>query len=307
MILAAGLTPAWQQILEFDEFHPGEVNRARHVECCASGKVLNVGRAVHSLGADQCTLSVVGGSTGELIRSEFEQAGIQSRLIDSDRPTRVCTTVLDAGTSRTTELVENSAALPTAVLDEYRSVFREEATGADLIVITGSLPESTRASIYRELIDGHSERVILDARGPELLQALEVRPLLVKPNRSELEVTVGRRLTDDDSLLDGMRELNRRGAAWVVVSDGANAVWATSTDCVARFEPPSTRVVNPIGCGDCLAAGIAVALVEGRAVPDAVPFGMGAAADNLEQLLPCRLERSRVERFVDGVTRVDTT
>jgi hypothetical protein len=35
MILAAGLTPAWQQIYVFDRFHPGEVNRAIGVGRCA--------------------------------------------------------------------------------------------------------------------------------------------------------------------------------------------------------------------------------------------------------------------------------
>jgi len=41
VILVAGLTPAWQQILRFDDFRPGEVNRASEVQWCCSGKVLN--------------------------------------------------------------------------------------------------------------------------------------------------------------------------------------------------------------------------------------------------------------------------
>ena len=40
MILSAGLTPAWQQILVFDQMHWGEVNRASEVAWCGSGKVL---------------------------------------------------------------------------------------------------------------------------------------------------------------------------------------------------------------------------------------------------------------------------
>ena len=45
-------------------------------------------------------------------------------------------------------------------------------------------------------------------------------------------------------------------------------------------------MVNPIGCGDCLAAGIALALYRGAEPPEAVRFGMGAAADKLGRLLP---------------------
>ena len=42
MILTAGLTPAWQQVLVLDELLPGEVNRAREVHWCASGKAITL-------------------------------------------------------------------------------------------------------------------------------------------------------------------------------------------------------------------------------------------------------------------------
>ena len=57
-ILAAGLTPAWQQVLVFDAFTPGAVNRAREVHWCASGKVLNAARALHHLGGPARALTV---------------------------------------------------------------------------------------------------------------------------------------------------------------------------------------------------------------------------------------------------------
>src|SRR5262249_7617530 len=61
LILAAGLTPAWQQILQFDALAVGEVNRATDVQWCASGKVLNVGIALGHLGAESLTLAPLGG------------------------------------------------------------------------------------------------------------------------------------------------------------------------------------------------------------------------------------------------------
>ena len=61
MILSAGLTPAWQQILVFDSFRYGEVNRAAQVVWCSSGKVFNAGIAAHLLGGPSLTLATVGG------------------------------------------------------------------------------------------------------------------------------------------------------------------------------------------------------------------------------------------------------
>jgi fructose-1-phosphate kinase PfkB-like protein len=101
-----------------------------------------------------------------------------------------------------------------------------------------------------------------------------------------------------------MRELNKRGAEWVVVTQGKEPAWVTSSEGIHRLHPPEAAVVNPIGCGDCLAAGIAWGLSEKREPLDAFRIGMGAAADNLSQLLPARIDRERVLEFAD---RVDVT
>ena len=76
MILTAGLSPVLQQVLLSDALALGEVNRARDVSWCASGKVLNAARALHHLGAPGKALSAVGGSTGDAVRRDFARLGL---------------------------------------------------------------------------------------------------------------------------------------------------------------------------------------------------------------------------------------
>ena len=111
LILSAGLTPAWQQILVFDQVRWGEVNRAREVAWCGSGKVLNAGMAVHRLGGPSLTLAPLGGSPLVEIDREFADLGVPRRWIETRAATRVCTTILDRATGRITELVENGRPL----------------------------------------------------------------------------------------------------------------------------------------------------------------------------------------------------
>ncbi len=297
MIVAAGLSPAWQQILEFDEFTPGEVNRARQAVWCSSGKVLNVGLALGHLGAPSTTVALVGGSPRAAIEQEFADLGFASRWVAASRPTRVCTTLLDRATGQTTELVENAAAVTAGEVAEFRRQYTEAAATAKLRVLSGSLPPGTPPTFYRELLQATPGTAILDARGPELLAALEERPLLVKPNREELGRTVCRPLIDDADLRQAMREIVERGAEWIVVTNGSGEVLGTNARESYRWTPVRVPTVNPIGCGDCLAAGMAVALSERRDVPTAVAFGIAAAADNAAQLLPGRLDRPRIERL----------
>ncbi|MDB5339610.1 MAG: lacC [Planctomycetaceae bacterium] len=302
MILAAGLTPAWQQILVFDQLFLGEVNRATEVHCCASGKVLNVGVALHHLGASSRTLAAGGGWSLAAMQADLQQLGVPCRWITTSVPTRVCTTVLDSGGQMTTELVENSGVFSADELAQYQHAYLEEAAAAEVVVLSGSLPINAPETYYRDLVARTPGRVVLDVRGIELLHALHSKPFLVKPNRAELAKTLNRNLHQDADLQAAMLDLNASGARWVVITDGPHAVWVSSASQVWKLQPPQIDVVNPIGSGDSLAAGVAAALDAGVEVLEAVRHGIASAAYNATQLLPCRLDPQRIRDLQTQVT-----
>ncbi|HET6424097.1 MAG TPA: PfkB family carbohydrate kinase [Planctomycetaceae bacterium] len=296
MILAAGLTPAWQQILVFDQFKDGEVNRASQAVWCASGKVLNVGCALHHFGAPSHTLSFAGGLPGQALRDDFTRLKVPATWIETSTPSRVCTTILDRQRNITTELVENAAAVTAEELSAYRRAFIDLAKESERIVLSGSLPAGTPAGYYRSLIESVIESVscpvLLDFRGDDLRECLSLKPWLVKPNRAELAATVGEPLVTEADLLAAMQQLRTAGAEFVVVSDGPHAVWVAGSKGVSRFHPPVIEAVNPIGCGDCLAAGLAIAWHQGRRWDDAIEWAIGLAAENARHLLPARFSPS---------------
>jgi len=89
-----------------------------------------------------------------------------------------------------------------------------------------------------------------------------------------------------------------------VVTNGRHPVLVSGPDQQFELEPPpASRVLNPIGCGDCLAAGVAFAVAEGRPMLEAVRLGIAAAVENVSQLLPGRLSRADVERTLSTVER----
>ena len=295
MILSAGLTPAWQQILLFDSFRYGEVNRAREVHWCASGKVFNAGIAAHHLGGPSRTLAPVGGPPLAQIQREFDELGLPRRLVVTSAATRVCTTLIDQSTGTITELVQNGRPLLSTELDEFRQTYAEEAKEAGAAIIIGSLPVGTPISFYRDLVERTPCPAILDFRGEGLLSVLDLEPYVVKPNREELARTVGRSLQSDEDLFAAMRSLNDRGAQWVVITQGPGPVWVSSARELYRLDPPPIRdLVNPIASGDALAAAIGWATRAGHSVPDAVCLGLAAAAQNARHLLPCRIDPTRL-------------
>lgn len=305
MIVVAGLTPAYQQIMIYDVLRPGEVNRALDVRWCASGKVLNVAIALARLGGPLLTIAPLGGLAGRTIEREFEELDVPARWVFTRAATRVCTTVIERNPRRTTELVENAHALSEDELHMYAEAFAPALHGAAYIVFSGSLPAGAPSSYFLDLIDRGQvpgNQLILDIRGPEMLATLPRQPLLVKPNREELEMTVGRKLTSESDVISAMRDWVAKGAQWVLASDGAGATLLASAQEAYRFTPcPVEKIENPIGCGDVLTAGIAWGLRAGRPMVEAVRIGMAAAAENLVELLPARIDAKRALERVEKV------
>jgi 1-phosphofructokinase family hexose kinase len=293
VILAAGLSPAWQHVVVVDGLRPGEVNRARELHSCASGKVINVGLALHHLsGGDSAatlTITPAGGPSYDLIHDDLTRCGVPHRLIRTQSPTRICTTVLDRAAGTATELVENAHPISDDELQEFMTAFVQAARGARAVVLTGSTQPSVPPDIFSSLVKAAPCPAVLDIRGEQLLAALDSRPFLVKPNRQELAQTFGHPIVSDEDLHAAMQELHRRGAECVAVTAGMNPAWLLYEGALYQIQPtPAERIVNPIGCGDCLAAGIAWAVGHGANPLDAVRQGMDLAAQNLTTLLPAR-------------------
>jgi tagatose 6-phosphate kinase len=302
MILSAGLTPAWQQILLFKHFRLGEVNRAREVLWTTQGKVFNAAIAVHSLGGPSLALAPLGGSPLPAIHRELTELGVPHRWIETQAATRVCTTLVDRASNQITELVENGRPLTPGELDAYLRLYAEEAAHAEIVILTGSLPAGTPPSYYRTLLEKTRCPAVLDFRGEGLLNVLDLKPYIVKPNREELVQTVGRPLDDDTALLDAMRSLNARGARWVVVTQGANPVWITSSDQTYKLSPlPEPQIVSPIGSGDCFAAALAWATHAGLDITSSARLAAAAASENLRQLTTSRLNPARVRQCATEV------
>ena len=131
MIVVAGLSPAWQQVLVVDAFQPGAANRAQEAYWCGSGKVLNVAVALHHLSGgrpDQVlTLSTLGGAAYDAIEEELSVLGVSRRWVRTQSPTRVCTTLVDRSTGLVSELVENAGLITDAELAEFETKFAEVA------------------------------------------------------------------------------------------------------------------------------------------------------------------------------------
>jgi tagatose 6-phosphate kinase len=286
MILCVGLTPAWQRTLEFDRLRAGHVNRAARVTESPAGKSINVARVLRTLGANVVATGILGGDTGHAIARALSRAGIRACFVTGHSPTRICETVMDHATGTITELVQEAAPISPVEWRAFFVRFKRLAASARLVVISGKLPPGTPSDTYAKLARCGAP-VIIDSQGPPMLRAARAGVLLAKLNEEELAATPGLLAANAENIVvtagkDGARLINRAGQ------------W--------RYRPPRIRVINPIGSGDAMTAGIAHALARGASPVEAVRLGVACGAANALTLTPGTVTRAAVRRLQRGGT-----
>ena len=170
----------------------------------------------------------------------------------------------------------------------------------DILILAGSIPRSLPQDTYERLLarlQGKGVRAVVDATRDLLVNVLQYRPFLIKPNNHELGEIVGRELKTDAEIIAAARALQEKGACNVLVSmAGDGAILVDETGKVHRIGCPRGKVVNSVGAGDSMVAGFVagwmqtgsydMALRLGTACGSATAFSLGLATrEKIEELL----------------------
>jgi 1-phosphofructokinase family hexose kinase len=288
--LVVALNPA----LDVTHFVPGVdwagVNRPAVIRAQAGGKGLNVARTLRTIGAEVQVIGFAGGVTGEQVISALTARGVPATFTQISGETRRTFAVVD--TARGDAALFNEPGPPVGP-HEYATfcgIYEKALAGCTAVVLSGSLPQGLSPDTYAELSSiaaAAGVPVVLDADGEALLRGAAARPAIVKPNLAELETLVGRSLStpsgaDKNEVALAARELKAKGPQAVVVTLGADGLWAITDDGSWHAVPSAKVRGNPTGAGDAVAAGLVHGLVIGRAWDErlrhAVALGAASAA-----------------------------
>jgi len=303
-ILCVGVTPCLQRTIRFSRLRLGQVNRASSVAVSSGGKAINVARTLRALGESPLVTGFAGGETGNAMVSFMEMLGIETDIVWADQPTRICTTLIDETTGCVTELVEE-APLPApdawSALDEKLALLLAES---DLMIVAGAPPPGSPEDLYAGFArraQASGTAVLIDARGAVLMQALAYSPVLVKLNDRELVATCGGPINTEGALRATAQMLISKGAQWILVTQGEKDAWLLNQTLAWRLTPPAVEVLNAVGSGDAMTAGIAAGLVRGQSVPDAVQLGIACGSASTTTLTPGDLDADLVKQLVPEV------
>jgi 1-phosphofructokinase len=270
----------------------GAVQRAESVTSQAGGKGVNISRAC--VAADLPSIAVLPAAKDDPFVLELLAAGIDCRPVEHHGDLRVNITITEPD-GTTTKLNSPGPQATPQLLSELQDALVRRATGADWIVLAGSLPPGAPPDWYAGVVialRGAGARVAVDTSDAPLKALVDAMgsstraaPHLMKPNGEELASFTGHHPDELEAepaaAVDAARELVEAGVDSVLVTLGPRGAVLVCADGAWHAAPPPVTVVSTVGAGDSSLFGFLLGDVTGRRPEDclalAVAYGSAAA------------------------------
>ena len=186
MIYTVTFNPSLDYIVSMNGFEMGMTNRTTKEQIFPGGKGINVSIVLSNLGIENTALGFTAGFTGEEIEKETRKMGLRTDFIHVENGfSRINVKLKDY------DGTEINGMGPDITKDSIDKMY-EKLDGlqkGDALVLAGSIPKCLPDSIYSNIMERLQEKGILfvvDATKDLLLNVLQYKPFLIKPNNHEL-------------------------------------------------------------------------------------------------------------------------
>lgn len=274
MILTVTLNPAVDHTLNVDRFPvPDRVARADAARVDPGGKGINVSKYLVELETETVATGVVGGFLGKFVRDSLADGEINGDFVEIDGRTRLNTTIL--ADDAEFKINHDGPTVSQSAIDDLLDTVEHKSP--ETVVVGGSLPPGLGPDTIDRIARAGDWETVVDVGG-SLLEELNASYALCKPNREELAAATGSSVNSLEDCYDAVEALRRMGYDRVIASLGADgAIMSTPDDCF-HAAAVDTEVVDTVGAGDSLLAGVLSALDGGATDREALRAGMAVAS-----------------------------
>lgn len=258
---------------------PGETITGKSVKTIPGGKGANQAYAVGKLGGNVGMIGAVGDDEfGQALKKNLESAGVDTsalKVLENETTGQAFITVDDQG-ENSIILIPGANGKVTKDLVQACAACIEQC---DILIMQLEIPVET-AAYLKDLAVKLGKTVILDPAPaqPNLPDTLWQGVEYIKPNETELEILVGRKMETLEELKCGAREMIQKGVKGVIVSlGGEGCLFVTETE-ETYFPANKVKAVDTTAAGDSFTAAFALALSQGKSCDEAIRFGQKVSA-----------------------------
>ena len=263
MVYTITLNPSLDYAMYTDAVEICSVNAVERTAISAGGSGINISVMLGEFGVPSTALGFVAGFTGDEIERRVRKCGVKTDFVH-----------LPHGSSRINVRLKTSAETElNAPGDEVKSedimelfVKLHNVADGDVMVLSGSVPPGCPSDIYGQILEYvsvHKIKTVVDAHGELLTETLKYTPDLVKMNFDGLAELFGDKPTTDGEVAEYAKHLQNMGAKNVLITMGKDgALLMTEDGRSYRQSACSGTVVNPVGAGDSMLAGVVASLTD---------------------------------------------
>ncbi|GFO78898.1 1-phosphofructokinase [Lactococcus lactis] len=255
MIYTVTLNPALDYFMHYEELALGEVNRTGETQISAGGKGIMESRMLCLIGAKSKALGFLGGFSGQYIKDFLNENQIDSDFTEIEDLTRI--NVKLKSQENETSLDAAGPKLQESEINHFLEKF-DHLKEDDIVVFAGTIPKSLGEDFYERLIakvQKQKATFVMDVDGQKLLDSLPAHPLLIKPNREELEAIFETSFKNNEQIIPYGQKLLEMGAQNVIVSMAGDGALLFTNEKVYFAQGIKGELKNSIGAGDSTVAG----------------------------------------------------
>ncbi|WP_286032361.1 1-phosphofructokinase [Brachyspira pilosicoli] len=278
MIYTLTLNPAVDYYIDMENFEEGDLNKVNNAYTLAGGKGINVSKVLKNFNIESIALGFCGGFTGDYIKKDIKECGIKENFIYLEEATRIN---IKLKTSKSeSEIAGKSPNISKEKVHELLNYIKNNIKENDILVLSGSVPNSIESSIYKDIISNANKniKVILDARDDAFKIGLREKVFLTKPNKKELGEYFNKKIESTDDIIKYARELIKDGSKNVIVSLGKDGSVLVTENEVYIGNAPKGKLISSVGAGDSMVAGIVYGLSNNLSIVDSYKYAIASGS-----------------------------
>lgn len=242
------------------------------------GKGANQAIAVARLGAEVAFIGKIGDDIfGRQSSQLFEDEGVDiaGLVADEDQPSGIALITVDEKGENSIVVAPgaNARLYPEDVERSFKNY-----PEAQILLVQLEIPLDT-VQFAAELAKKQGVKVILNPAPanksvPDFYKLIDI----ITPNVTEAEMLTGVKITDSDSALVAAKKLRSFGVPTVIITLGSSGAILLDGEEFHHIDAPKVTAVDTTAAGDVFNGALAVAISEGKPLPEATAFACKAAS-----------------------------
>ena len=266
-------------ILNLETFPtPGETVTGNQYQVAFGGKGANQAVAAGRSGANIAFIACTGDDdTGERVRKQLASDNIDIAPVSvvAGESTGVALIFVNAEGENVIGIHAGAnAALTTERVEAQRGII----AGAEALLMQLESPVESVLAAAKIAHENHTSVVLNPAPARVLSDELLALVDIITPNETEAEKLTGIRVENDNDAARAAKVLHAKGIGTVIITLGSRGVWASVNGEGRRVPGFKVKAIDTIAAGDTFNGALVTALLEGKAMDDAIRFAHAAAA-----------------------------